>query len=141
MNRIVRNDPLARCEWMMDGDHGDRCAVTWRPITKEIFGGFNVHHLIHGAHGRSDEPANFLLLSYHVHMHYHHGGGLDPVTKVRMPPLTLENMLWCKSESGEWNLERLTELFDRRLPEPYPLPEWFLRERELWQTRRSPARQ
>ncbi len=84
---------------------------------------FHVHHLIGGSNGRSDEACNFLLLCHRCHI-----GGTHNYDKKWN--LTREHLLWVKSQTPEWNPERLWALAHRRY-EPVELPAVYLKEREL----------
>ena len=83
---------------------------------------FEVHHLIGGANGRSDEACNLLLTCNRCHngAAHNYGGEWN---------LLREHLLWVKMQTPEWNPERLWELAHREY-EPVELPDVYLRERE-----------
>jgi predicted restriction endonuclease len=123
------NSPSARAAWLLAGDHHDRCAVCWREFNPHVWeGGLYVHHLIRGSNSRSDEPANLLLLCRRHHECCHDGQYRDEAGEI-VPGISLGAQLQLKSESNEWNPERLAKLYHKRLPELEPLADYYLRER------------
>ena len=131
----VITDPDARDRWSYDGSHGDRCQICLKPWIKTGWRGFAVHHIIHGANGRSDEPCNFLLVCSRCHDMIHAGGYRDEKTKKLLPTITLGNVLWVKlimSDCSECDEVRLTALYHRNLPPLDVLPDYYLAERERW---------
>lgn len=128
----VITDPDMRDLYRWDGHHGDACEVCHRPWAKAGWLGLAVHHLIHGANGRSDEWCNLLLLCGRCHDLSHDGQYRDEETKELLPSLTLGNLLWVKSYTPDWDEKRLTALYHRTLPEWERLPQFYLDERKRW---------
>ncbi len=127
----VITDPDARWQWVMEGDHQDRCQVCHRPLAVPMWLGFDPHHIIRGANGRSDEPCNLLLLCAKHHEAVHGGQSRKPDGTL-WPAITLEMVLFVKSQTKEWDAKRLEELYHRRLPELKPLHKDYLRLRTRW---------
>lgn len=127
----VITDPAARERWKMAGDHGDRCQVCHAPWNRSGWRGLAVHHIIRGSNGRDDEPCNFLLLCADHHDACHDGQVRIADGKL-WPAITLAMVLWVKSQTEEWNPERLEELYHRRLPDLEPLHPDYLREQSRW---------
>ncbi len=125
---IVRSKRAVE-KWKESGDHGDRCQVCHRTWARSGWRGLSVHHIIHGSNGRSDEPCNMLLVCGRCHDMIHDGQYRDEVTKELLSAITLAMVLWIKSQTTEWDGERLTALYHRRLPECEPLAEYYLNER------------
>jgi len=132
----VITDPAARERWKVDGDHQDRCAVCWRPWSRAGWLGFAVHHLVRGSNGRSDEPANMLMLCARCHDMVHDGQYRDEITKELLPAITFGMVLRVKSRSKEWDAARLEQLYHRALPDMERLSLYYLNERLRW----SPAK-
>lgn len=130
----VITDRAAIEEWRANGDHGDRCQVCFRPWSRAGWRGFEVHHIIGGANGRSDEPCNCLLVCGRCHDQMSNGGGQyrDEETKELLPTITLAHVVWVKMQTPSWDGERLQVLRHRRLPDPLEIPAYYIRERERW---------
>lgn len=93
----------------------DRCAVCHRELNEirdEYPPSFEIHHIIHGCSGRSDEWDNLLMVCPRCHRAIHDG------EQKGMPSLTMENVLWAKEKEDGLNVERLNELYFKILPEP-----------------------
>lgn len=118
-------DTVARYAWAMERNC---CAVCHVPAGKSDWRGLSVHHLIHGAGNRSDEPCNLLLLCGRCHDQHHAGGHKG------WPDLTLGMLLKVKRETDfpEWDAKRLKELYHRELPPLEALPKEYRKERERW---------
>jgi hypothetical protein len=117
--------PDARRAWLLAGDHGERCQVCHRPALPTDWPPHVIHHIIRGANGRSDEPCNFLFLCARCHSLCHDAWIQDKAGQP-LPEITLGMQLWIKSQTSEWNPERLGQLYHRRLPELEPLPDYYL---------------
>jgi 5-methylcytosine-specific restriction endonuclease McrA len=93
----------------------DRCAICHREhneILNEYPPAFEVHHIIHGCSGRSDEESNLLLVCPRCHRAIHDG------KQPGMQSLTMANVIWAKKNEDGLNVERLNELYFKLLPEP-----------------------
>ncbi len=131
----VVKDEAARLAWIMDGDHGNRCGVCHVPLERSGWRGLTVHHIIHGANGRDDEPCNFLLVCGRCHDMIHDGQYRDEETGELLPPITLGMVLWVKSHTESWDdqvEQRLTQLYHKRLPDWEILADYYLAERVRW---------
>lgn len=122
-------DKDVRQQWTCDGAHDARCQVCGVMYYRVAFPGLAVHHIIHGCHGRSDEPCNYLLVCGVCHGQIHDGQFHDDRTGERLPDLSLGHVLWVKAETTEWLPDRLSALYGRRLPDLTPLPAYYLNER------------
>jgi len=125
-------DQEVRERWRSEGDHGDRCQVCHRPWARAGWRGMWVHHIIHGANGRSDESCNFLFVCGRCHDMIHDGCYRDEQTKELQPHITLGMVLWIKSHTSEWDADRLAALYHRRLPDLEILAPYYLEERTRW---------
>ena len=130
----VITDPAERDRWFRDGEHGCRCQVCHRPYNQSGLWGLAVHHIIRGANGRDDEPCNFLLVCHVCHELIHDGQYRDERTGELLPTVTLGQVLWIKSHTAEWDEERLTALYHRRLPAWEILADYYMAERIRWRT-------
>ncbi len=128
----VITDPEARERWAMEGEHFDMCQVCFRPRERSDWRGLTVHHVIRGANGRSDEPCNLFLVCGRCHDMIHDGQYRDEKTGELLPAITLGMVLWAKSQTGEWEPERLTQLYHRRLPDLEELPDCYKNEQNKW---------
>ena len=128
----VISDFEARAQWFREGDHGRRCQVCHRPYNRSGLWGLTVHHIIHGCGGRDDEPCNLLLVCHVCHGMIHDDQFRDSRTGELLPPITLGNVLWVKSHTGEWDEARLQELYFRALPAWEILPAYYMAERCRW---------
>ena len=128
----VITDRDARDRWVNSGGHGDRCQVCWRPLAIPVWLGSAPHHIVHGANGRSDEPCNLILLCSRCHGMTHSDQFRDERTGQLLPDITFGMVLFVKSQTSEWNPERLAELYHRRLPDLEELPEYYLADRVRW---------
>lgn len=128
---VITNSAV-RERWLLEGDHGDRCQICHRPWARAGWRGFNVHHIIHGANGRSDEPCNLLLVCGRCHDMIHDGCYRDERTKLLLPAITLGMVLWVKSHTEEWDESRLTLLYHRTLPAREILAGYCMEERCRW---------
>ncbi len=131
----VITDPEARWQWVMDGDHQNRCAVCHRPLAVPTWLGFDPHHIVFGANGRSDEPCNLLLVCRRDHKIIHGARWRDERTSELLPPITFGMVLWVKSHTESWDdqvEQRLTQLYHRRLPDWEILADYYLAERVRW---------
>ena len=131
-NQIVITDPEARLEWRYGDTHGNHCQVCHQPANVYLFPGFDVHHIIGGANGRDDEPCNWLLLCGRCHRVYNGARCHDEKTMELLPAITLGMVLLIKSLTGEWDQQRLTQLYHKRLPEGEELPDYYVAERTKW---------
>lgn len=131
----VVTDPVARDRWFGEGEHGDRCQICHRPYNQSGLWGLAVHHIIHGANGRDDEPCNFLLVCHVCHDMIHDGQYRDERTEELLPAITLGMVLWVKSHTDEWDEERLAALYHQTLPAWVILPAYYLTERTRWHRR------
>ena len=126
MNQNIITDIARRDVWRLEGEHGCRCQICHVPHWAAGWRGMAVHHIIHGANGRSDEPCNLLLVCGHCH------GAVHDEQEKGVPAITLGNVLWVKSHTDEWDEKRLTELYHRRLPAWDILPSFYMAERCKW---------
>ena len=125
-------DPRCRANWRIYGDHRCRCQVCHATEYQADWRGLQVHHIIHGSNGRSDEPCNFLLVCGICHGMIHDDQYCDS-HGVLLPKITLGNVLWVKShcDDGTWDEERLEVLYHRALPAWTILPAHYLNERAM----------
>lgn len=102
------------------------CQACGRPEWQCDFRGLSVHHIVKP--GRSDEVCNFLALCGTCHQ-------LAELLQVRengavLPKLPLAVCLTLKrlQDPEEYNPARLEQLLHERLPDPGPVPAYFVRE-------------
>lgn len=82
------------------------------------------HHIV--KQGRSHEACNLLRLCQHPC--HDLAEGLDILPRALFPKLTIGHCLALKwiNDPAEYDAARLQELRSSRLPDPEPVPEWFL---------------
>lgn len=118
------DDPAMYKQWAVDHPYCMACGVSAReaPFAPNCGGiGLSTHHIIKP--GRSDEKCNLLRLCKRDHdlaegMRIRVRGELLPVLTIGVC-LTLKKV----RDPGDWNPERLTELFRQTLPEMEAIPD------------------
>jgi hypothetical protein len=129
----------ADCLAAFAGSHAycQACGADYRPL--------QVHHMIGGRGGRSDEACNLLRLCGHpCHLLAEGLNVSNPANSVSapcevrprlLPKLTLAIQLSIKRlrDPAEFNEMRLTVLHGRRLPDHEPIPMFFTN--LFWQNR------
>ena len=126
--RLQKSHPIHDKEraWRWGQEH-EACAACWAYI-----GMFGVmlenHHIIKT--GRSDEELNLLRLCRRCHK-LAEGERIRDDEGNLLPHITLAIALTLKMESDieHWRPKRLEELRHSCLPNPEPIPAFFLRER------------
>lgn len=106
-----------------------RCMIChlphWRAEREQITG-LQKMHIIRRSIRRCDSVENLLLGCSRCHEAEHR-------RMPYWPALSLPHLLYAKltSDGANWNPDALEELYRRRLPQPMPLPQKYLDEREL----------
>lgn len=110
------------------------CGVPWRYAT---LGKLTTHHIV--KFRRSDEACNLLRLCLQCHDLAEGHTIRNPHTREPYPRITLGICLGLKAlrEPSDFDSERLTVLYGRRLPDPEVLPEVFARAWRYWERRRG----
>lgn len=139
MRRVRRNDkPELRAEWAVS--QVQRCACCWAPSGNGIE--LHRHHLLGGSQ-RIDDQRNLILLCFQWQPNQprchdlYHGHKIPKGNGEYWTPLTLGMLLVLKAESdpNKYDPDWLREKYRRALPDPEPLPEEYIREREKWEHR------
>jgi len=116
-NRAVLRD------WAEEHDRCHVCGITYDQTFDPQYElwpqGLQVHHIIHGTAGRSDEPCNLLRVCKRCHDRIHEGR-----QRIGRGPwrcsLSLANVLWYKRKATpkEYSPKRLSQLWHRAVPRP-----------------------
>ena len=138
VRRARRGDkPEVRADWA--AAQIQRCACCWAPLDGPGIE-LHKHHLLTGSK-RIDDPRMLLLLCFQwgdfrprCHDIYH-GHRIPKRNGGYWSALTLGHLLVLKAENDQENYDPhwLTKVYGRPLPDPEPLPEEYIRERERWE--------
>lgn len=126
----VRTDEAARDrrKWAKAIGHCQACGIL-RAAAKRRDGGLDIecHHIIRGS--RSDEPTNWLMLCHRCHGLVHDDVYYD-ADGSPLPRLTLGIILTVKKlrNPGEYDRDRLQQLFGYQLVDELELPGFLVRE-------------
>lgn len=97
--------------------------------------GLEIHHIVGGTRGRSDEVTNLIALCSCCHRVIH-GDRISwvpgvPSTGLR-PRLFRANALWVKQLDGELDMDRLAEIAMGEMPQPEPPHEGYMEMRKFY---------
>jgi hypothetical protein len=122
----------------------DRCACCWLPKRAQRFGWWlELHHIIGGKGGRSDELCNLLMLCTRCHM-ICEGAKFKQENGEPFPTITFGMILAlkCEADPDQFDLTRIAQLYRPNyrnperwrdcLPDPEPVPAVYLEERNRW---------
>lgn len=122
-------DKIFYRQWAEEHDHCQACGIDAQRAVFERWPGLSTHHIV--KFRRSDERCNLLRLCQRCHDLAE--GRQIRVGGLLLPHLTLAVCLGLKlcREPQDMSLERLEELYGRRLPDPGEIPEVIEREYRL----------